>query len=137
MNYAPERPLTITAGRRPAAAPRLRRLFRPGQQHLDTPEHILSIIALTLNMNPACYKAKRRLRDVAELRHIAALLLRDCFPHITLREIATHFGGMDHSSIISGICRATDLISNGDEQFTSKYYRARNAVEIWLRKEAA
>jgi len=44
---------------------------------------------------------------------------------------------MDHSSIMSGMCRANKLICTGDDRFLKKYNKALNSVNIWLRKEAA
>jgi chromosomal replication initiation ATPase DnaA len=102
-----------------------------------TPERLLQIVALALDMAPSCYLMKTRTRNVAELRYIGALLLRSHFPKITLNEIATFFGGMDHSSIMSGMCRANKLICTGDDRFLKKYNKALNSVNIWLRKEAA
>ncbi len=101
-----------------------------------TPEHMLHIIAAALNEHPATYRLKTRIRNVVELRFIAALCLRSNFPTITLQQIAAFFGGQDHTSVINGLTRAYALIYAGDESFTKKYKAALAAVNLWLRNDA-
>jgi chromosomal replication initiation ATPase DnaA len=100
---------------------------------LRSPEGMLGIIARALNMAPDSFKARTRARPFAELRFIAAHILRQYFPKVTLQQIAALFGGLDHTSVISGLARANNLIYTGDEQFTTKYHSAQKAVDLWLR----
>jgi chromosomal replication initiation ATPase DnaA len=100
-----------------------------------TPEEMLHIIAVSLGMNPDSYRMKTKVRHIVELRFVAAILLRRNFPTMTLHQIATLFGGQDHSSIISGLARANDLIYTGDPRFLKKYNTALKAVDLWLKKE--
>ncbi len=144
MIYAPPRPantvrLTRTAHHRPDTHTGIGVTLQlyPASHMRKTPERLLQIAALALDMAPSCYLMKTRTRNVAELRYIGALLLRSHFPKVTLNEIAAFFGGMDHSSIMSGMCRANKLICTGDDRFLKKYNKALNSVNIWLRKEAA
>ena len=108
----------------------------PSENTVKTPEHMLHIIAAALNEHPGTYKLKTRIRNVVELRFIAALCLRSNFPMITLQQIAAFFGGQDHSSVINGLTRAYELIYAGDESFTKKYKTALAAVNLWLRNDA-
>ena len=108
----------------------------PSESAVKTPEYMLHIIAAALNEHPQNYKLKTRVRNIVELRFIAALCLRSNFPTITLQQIAAFFGGQDHTSIISGITRAYDLIYAGDEKFIKKYKAALAAVNLWLRNDA-
>ena len=101
----------------------------------QTPEQMLDIVAMTLNISTGCYKMKTRTRDVVELRFIAALLLRMHFPRFTLTQIAALFGGQDHSSVLSGIARAHSLIYSGDKGFITKYEEVLKTVNSWLRNE--
>ena len=96
---------------------------------------MLHIIAVALGMNPDSYRMKTKVRHIVELRFVAAILLRRNFPTMTLHQIATLFGGQDHSSIISGLARANDLIYTGDPRFLKKYNTALKAVDLWLKKE--
>ena len=107
----------------------------PSDNTLKTPERMLHIIAASLGMNPNCFQLKTRTRDIVELRFIAALCLRSNFPTITLHQIAVLFGGQDHSSIISGLARAHNLIYTEDERFLEKDQSALKAVNLWLRNE--
>jgi chromosomal replication initiation ATPase DnaA len=100
-----------------------------------TPERMLDIIAAALNMNPLCFQMKKRERAIAELRFIGAYFLRIHFPRITLYQIAALFGGQDHSSVISGLMRANNLIYTRDARFIEKYNAALRSVEMWLKKE--
>lgn len=109
-------------------------LYQP-EYTIKTPERMLHIIAGALNEDVHSYKLKTRVRNIVELRFIAALCLRSNFPTITLQQIAAFFGGQDHTSIISGITRAYDLIYMGDEKFLKKYKAALAAVNLWLRNE--
>ncbi len=93
---------------------------------------MLHVIALALNEDPRNYKLKTRVRNIVELRFIAALCLRSNFPNITLQKIAAYFGGQDHTSIINGITRAYELIYAGDEIFLKKYNAVSAAVNSWL-----
>lgn len=111
-------------------------LLYPSQNTMKTPERMLHIIAAALNENPHNYKLRTRVRNVVELRFIAAMFLRSNFPTITLQQIASLFGGQDHTSIISGLARAYDLIYIGDERFVKKYKAALAAVNSWLCNEA-
>ena len=108
----------------------------PSENTTKTPERMLHIIAAALNESPHSFKIKSRVRNIVELRFIAALCLRSNFPMITLQQIASFFGGQDHSSIINGLTRANDLIYSGDEKFLCKYSAAVTAVSMWLRNDA-
>ncbi len=101
-----------------------------------TPEEMLHVIALALGMHPDCYRMKTKARHIVELRFVAAVLLRRNYPTMTLHQIATLFGGQDHSSIISGLARANDLIYTGDPRFVMKYNNALKSVDLWLKCEA-
>ncbi len=101
-----------------------------------TPEEMMGIIANSLNMSPACYVMKTHTRPIAELRFLGTLFLRRHFPSITLQQIASLFGGRDHTSILYGLKRAYDLIYSDDMDFMEKYNKALKAVNVWLRKEA-
>ena len=68
----------------------------PSESAVKTPEYMLHIIAAALNEHPQNYKLKTRVRNIVELRFIAALCLRSNFPTITLQQIAAFFGGQDH-----------------------------------------
>lgn len=107
----------------------------PAETTLKTPEKMLRVIAIALDMTTDCYKMKTRVRSIVELRFIAAMLLRSNFPKITLHQVAALFGGQDHTSVMSGLSRAYDLIYAGDQRFIDKYNTALQAVNIWLRTE--
>jgi chromosomal replication initiation ATPase DnaA len=102
----------------------------------QTPEEMLRVIAIALGMNSDAYKLKTRERHIVELRFIAALLMRRNFPKMTLHQIATLFGGQDHTSIINGVARANDLIYIGDPRFVKKYNTALQSVNLWLKNAA-
>jgi len=102
-----------------------------------TPERMLRIIAIALEMSPECFRIKSRTRDITELRYIGAIFLRRNFPMMTLFQIATLFGGQDHTSVINGITRAYELINTGDTKFMNKYNKALNSVNLWLQKEVS
>jgi len=107
----------------------------PTDNEVKTPERMLKIIAMALGMSGECYRMKTRERPVAELRFIGAHFLRMHFPKITLFQIASLFGGLDHSSIISGLVRANNLIYTGDLRFIEKYNIALKSVNQWLKRE--
>ena len=108
----------------------------PTDNSLKNPERMLHVIALALGMNMECYKMKTREREIAELRFLGAYFLRMHFPNITLHQIAAFFGGLDHTSVISGLVRANNLIYTGDLRFINKYNTVLKAVNLWLKKEA-
>jgi chromosomal replication initiation ATPase DnaA len=107
----------------------------PTETTLKTPENMLRVIAVALDMAPGCFRMKTRIRSIAELRFIAAVLIRTHFPKVTLHQIAAFFGGQDHTSVINGLTRAYDLIYTGDQRFLNKYNKAAQSVNIWLRTE--
>ena len=115
---------------------RVNLMVYPYENMLRSPEQMLHIIAIALDMSPECYRMKSRARNIVELRFLGALFLRRNFPAITLNQIATLFGGQDHSSIISGLARAHNLIYTGDQRFVQKYNTALKSVNLWLRREA-
>jgi chromosomal replication initiation ATPase DnaA len=106
----------------------------PADEAFMTPDRMLRIIAIALDMNPECFRLKNRQRNVSELRFIGAALIRRYFPNTTLHQIATLFGGQDHTSVISRLSRAYDLLCSGDMRFITKYNTALNSVDLWLRK---
>ena len=110
-------------------------LYSP-EADAQTPEEMLRIIAIALGMNPDAYKLKTRERHIVELRFIAAVLLRRNFPKMTLHQIATLFGGQDHTSVMSAVARANDLIYTGDPRFVKKYNTALQSVNLWLKNAA-
>src|ERR1039457_1594674 len=85
---------------------RVNLMLYPTGDAFKTPEQMLKIIALALDMSYDCFRMKSRIREITELRFIGALFLRMNYPYITLHDIASLFGGQDHSSIISGLERA-------------------------------
>lgn len=105
-----------------------------GGNTFKTPERMLEVIAIALDMSASCYRMKSRERNIVELRFIAAMFVRMHFPHVTLQQIAAYFGGLDHSSVISGLTRAHNLIYTGDLRFMKKYNTALKAVNLWLEK---
>jgi chromosomal replication initiation ATPase DnaA len=107
----------------------------PTDTSLKSPERLMRVVAIALDMFPDCYRLKTRVRQIVELRFIAAMLLRSNFPKITLHQIAALFGGQDHTSIMNGLSRAHALIYAGDPGFLKKYNTALKSVNIWLRTE--
>lgn len=108
----------------------------PETQSPRTPEQMLAAIARGLGMHGQSYRLKCRTRDIAELRFIGAMLLRTHYPGITLCEIGGLFGGQNHSSVIHGTTRGSELLRLGDTRFIQKYNTAQKTVNKWLRKEA-
>jgi len=108
-------------------------LMLPIQNIGKSPERMLHVIALALDMNPQCYKMKTRVRNIAEMRFIAAIFLRQNYPTLTLQQIAKLFGLQDHTSIMSGLARAYNLIETGDTRFIKKYNAALKSVNSWLK----
>jgi chromosomal replication initiation ATPase DnaA len=98
-----------------------------------TPQRMLHVIALALDMSPDCYRLKSRIRNIVEMRFIAALFLRQHYPMLTLEDIARLFGGQDHTSVMSGLARAYDLIHTEDQRFLKKYNTALKSVNLWLK----
>lgn len=104
----------------------------PTERANTTPQRMLHVIALALDMNPECYRMKTRIRNVVEMRFIASVFLRQYFPALTLQQIAAYFGGQDHSSVINGITRAYNLLHIRDAQFLAKYNAALKSVTAWM-----
>jgi chromosomal replication initiation ATPase DnaA len=142
MNYAPTQKINTARNIARSAQRQIKDstgmkvtlLLYPRDNTFKTPQQMLKIVAISLGMNPDCYKMKTRVRNIVELRFIAAMLLRMNFPEITLIQIASLFGGQDHSSVISGLTRGYNLIYTGDLRFMTKYNTAQKAVNVWLRK---
>jgi len=143
MNYAPARKISTarhiarSAQRqiKDRTGMRVTLLLYPNENASRTPDQMLKVVALALDMNPDCFSMKSRMREITELRFIGAMFLRMNFPYVTLNEIAALFGGQDHSSIISGLTRAHNLIYTGDLRFIKKYNTALKSVDIWLKRE--
>jgi chromosomal replication initiation ATPase DnaA len=108
-------------------------LYTGEERH--TPKQMMTIIAHALQMSPEVYSVKTRKREIAELRFLSALLLRKFFPRLTLKQIASYYGGQDHTSIINGVMRAHNLLDTCDAGFTYKYNTALNAITKWLKDE--
>lgn len=104
----------------------------PAEMALDVPKRMLEVIARSLHMSPACFEMKSRVRTIIELRFLGALMLRQKFPAITLKEIGMLFGGQDHTSVMNGIEKAYTYIHTGDKRFIDKYHTARRSVNSWI-----
>jgi len=135
---------TITAPRHIAGAPQPQvkektamrmNLMMHAEQLSKPPQRMMHVIALALDMSPEAYRMKTRIRTIVEMRHLAALLMRQNYPGITLQQIARLFGGQDHTSILSGMARAQNLIATGDQRFIKKYNTVLNSVNRWLKGE--
>ena len=100
-----------------------------------TPQRMMHVIALALDMSPEAYRMKTRIRNIVEMRFLAAALMRQNYPWLTLQQIAKLFGGQDHTSILSGLARVNALIETGDERFLKKYNTALKSVNRWLKGE--
>lgn len=111
-------------------------LMVPTTEVCRSPQRMLHVIALALDMDPNAFKEKTRVRDVVEMRFLGALFLRQNYPTLTLQQIARLFGGQDHTSVVSGLARAYSLLRAGDERFREKYNTVLNSVNSWLKREA-
>lgn len=144
MNYAPSLPINTARHIARSAQQQIKDttgyevtlLMCSPETSFKTPERMLGVIAKALDMSPACFKMRSRMREITELRFIGAIFLRKYFPQITLNQIAAFYGGQDHTSVLNGLARANDLLYTGDVRFIKKYNRVLNMVNIWLRKEA-
>ena len=110
-------------------------LIYPTEETVRTPEYMLHVIARALGMQPHCFRLKSRKKDIVELRFIGSMFLRMNFPSVTLHQIAWLFGGLDHSSVVSGLARANNLIFTNDQRFIDKYNKVLKSVNQWLRRE--
>lgn len=110
-------------------------LLCPTEDPDKAPERMLQVIAIALELGTECFRMRTRNRNVAELRFLGAVFLRRHFPKITLQQIAALFGGQDHTSIMSGITRAYNLIYTRDPRFIKKYNTVVRAINLWLRKQ--
>lgn len=97
----------------------------------ETPSEMLNVIASALQQNPEAFQYKSRKREIVDMRFIAAKLLRVIFPRITLIEIGELFGGQDHTTIVSSLQTANELLDSKDADFCNKYEIAAAAVQEW------
>ena len=114
---------------------RITLLLFPSDTNRKKPEHMLRLVANSLNVGYEQFQAKTRKREIVELRFIGALLLRRFYPHVTLKQIGSLFGGQDHTSVINAISRAYNLLETNDIIFCTKYNNAINTVNLWLREQ--
>ena len=110
-------------------------LMTPAPDMTKSPQRMLHVIALALDMNPNAFKMKTRIRNIVEMRFLGALFLRQNYPTLTLQQIAKLFGGQDHTSIMNSIARAYSLIQAGDPSFVAKYNTVLKSVTTWLKRE--
>lgn len=110
-------------------------LIYPSEETIKTPEYMLHVIARSLGMPPQSFRQKSRKKDIVELRFLGSMFLRMNFPSVTLSQIAWLFGGLDHSSVISGLARANNLIFTQDQRFIDKYNTVLKSVNQWLIRE--
>jgi chromosomal replication initiation ATPase DnaA len=109
-------------------------MLAPSNNARKYPEQMMRIIADALDTNLYYYQTKGRKREIVELRFVAALLLRNYYPTITLKQIAMLFGGQDHTSVINAIKKGRGLLHVKDELFSYKYDLATQAVDNWLKE---
>lgn len=110
-------------------------LMTPAPNMTKSPQRMLHVIALALDMNPNAFKMKTRIRNIVEMRFLGAMFLRQNYPTLTLQQIAKLFGGQDHTSIMNSISRAYSLIQTGDPVFVAKYNAVLKSVTTWLKRE--
>lgn len=99
-----------------------------------TPEDMLVIIVLSLGMRMDDYSRKCKKPNVVTLRFLAATFLRHYWPKLSLKKIASYFGGQDHTTIVNALKTSAIWLDNGDSVFTSKYYIVKEAIEKWLKQ---
>ena len=114
---------------------RISLLLFPNDTARKRPEHMLRLVANALNIGYEHFTRKTRKRETVELRFIGALLLRRFYPDVTLKQIGALFGGQDHTSVINGISRAYNLLETNDIVFCTKYNKALNTVNLWLKEQ--
>lgn len=144
MNYVPAiQTNTFTvqhmpSWRRTDTAPAQAPTFKLPPQVLpwQTPDQLLRIIAIALNMDPNSYRTRSRRRSFTDLRFIGSMFLRRHFPELTLQQVAQFFGGQDHTSVINGMRRAQNLLQARDPEFLKKYKLVLKAVERWIGRGA-
>jgi len=114
---------------------RITLMLFPNDLDRKKPEYMLRLVSNSLGIDHEQFKTKTRKREIVELRFIGALLLRRFYPGVTLKQIGGLFGGQDHTSVINGISRAYNLLETNDIIFCTKYNKALNTVNLWLKEQ--
>lgn len=96
---------------------------------------LMHVVANALDMQPADYSELLRERPYVYLRMIAAHFIRVYYPGVSLKEIAKHMGGKDHTTVIYYLKTVDQLLEKKDDEFCYKYNVALNVVTQWLAEE--
>ena len=92
-----------------------------------TIDDYLRIVARALDMDVSDYKKKSRVRDFVDLRCLAATMIRNGLPHVSLNDIGRALG-VDHTSIYHYLERNDNLLSVNDELYHIKTELVLNAI---------
>lgn len=88
-----------------------------------------NLIAQAIGMYPGDLHVKSRKEVYTQLRYLVMYFVKEYFPKMTLKDIGSLFGsGMDHTSVITGIASAKNLIDTNDVVFHEKYELALQAI---------
>lgn len=109
-------------------------LFAPANRLLlPSPNHIVAIVSKVNSVSLEDLRSTSRKRQFVESRAIAASLIKNYFPKMTLVAIAQLFN-KDHSTIIYNLSIASDLCLT-DRKFRSNYMEIKKQIDKIMRRE--
>jgi len=80
------------------------------------PERIIQTVSEYHKVSVADMKSKRKKEEIVEVRQIAMYFLRK-YTRLSLKNIGSHFGNRDHSTVIHSLKKVQDLAE------VEKYYK--------------
>lgn len=92
------------------------------------PQSIVETVAIRHGLAPDDLTGKRQSADIVEARHEAMLALRE-LTSLSLPEIGRMFGGRDHTTVMSGIDRASERRDGRPVSESEFYKRCSNCRE--------
>jgi Bacterial dnaA protein helix-turn-helix len=94
---------------------------------------LAQVVANALGFTMDEFKTHSRRRQFVDLRHIAAFLIRQYYPELTLEQIGPIVGHRDHTTTMNSIKVCRKFIDQKDPTFLPKYEQCLNAVTQWIR----
>ncbi len=93
------------------------------ETELPSPHRVIQVVSQVFRVRQRDLVGKTRRAPVVRARHAAAFLLHE-FLELPFKEIGTHLGGRDHSTVIHGYRTARSLLET-DETFRKRVEKCR------------
>lgn len=95
-------------------------------------EGLFRVVCSSLGLLTTEVAEKRRNVEMVNARHLFYHFAKIYFPSVTLKHMAYVAGGQDHTTVLHGLSKVSDLLETEERIFMTRYNTVLEAVTQWI-----